>query len=188
MPIQDLMDYEKCYTYLSNLLHPSGLHCTCGCPLNEHQRPHKYRANGLPCFRCRTCGKVFNLFTQTIFQGIHYDCIKIVLILRGFAKGESTQHLSDELQLSYNNLLNWRHLLQEYAFENRSMAILADTEVESDAPIAIGVINAGEKGDLHPTKQDPPRKRANKKKALALLPTTVRPFKDSLVDKVNKSV
>lgn len=160
-PIQHLMDYESCYRYLEKLFHPLGLSCPCGQALYEGQSPHKYRANNLPCFKCRNCGKVFNIFTDTIFQGAHYECVTIVLMLRGFSQGKTTQHLSKELSVSYNSLLEWRHKLQEYAFENRAVSTLTDTEIESDEVFQ----NAGEKGVPHPDPEDPPRVRANKKKA-----------------------
>ena len=160
-PLQSLMSYAECYNFLLSLLHPNGLHCPQGHPLVEGQKPHKFRKNGLPCYRCATCGKVFNIFRDTILQGIHYDCIKIVLMLRGFAKGETTQMLSEELNVSYNALLDWRHLLQEFAFENRDVSVLKDKAVESDEVFQ----NAGEKGLLHADEQDPPRVRGNKKKA-----------------------
>ena len=161
-PIQALMSFEKCYNFLLGLLHPMGLHCPDGHLLAEGQKPHKFRKNRLPCYRCHTCGKVFNIFTGTVLQGIHYDCITIVLILRGFAKGETTQMLSKELKISYNALLDWRHLLQEFAFENRDVSRLVDKVVESDEVFQ----NAGEKGVLHADEEDPPRVRANKKKGL----------------------
>lgn len=161
--IVSLMDYDKCYDYLSSILHPAGLHCPCGCKLQEEQRPHKYRKNGLACYKCKGCGKVFNIFTETIFKGIHYTCIQIVLLLRGFAQGKTTLHLSEELELSYNNLLNWRHQLQELAYENRDLSPLTDDEVvESDEVFQ----NAGEKGTPHPNEEDPPRVRANKKRGI----------------------
>lgn len=155
------MDYDSCYNYLLLILHPKGLHCPCGQAVANNKKPHKYRGNGLPCFRCKECKKVFNIFTDTILSGIHYDCIKIVLILRGFAQGKTTLHLSKELDLNYSNLLNWRHKLQEFSYENRDWSTLEDTAIESDEVF----INAGEKGEKHPEVDDPPRIRANKKKA-----------------------
>ena len=155
------MDYESCYRLLEQVLHPHGLHCPEGHGLVEGQKPHKFRLNGLRCYRCKQCVKVFNIFTGTVLQGIRYDCIQIVLMLRGFAKGETTQMLSRELKLSYNALLDWRHRLQEFSFENRDVSRLPDQEVESDEVFQ----NAGEKGVVHPHAQDPPRVRANKKKA-----------------------
>lgn len=154
------MDYQSCYNYLLDILHPQGLQCSCGVALKQGQRPHKHRTNGLPCFKCTSCGKVFNIFTNTILSGIHYDCIVIFLMLKGFAQGITTLHLSKELQVSYSNLLEWRHKLQEYAFENRDWSVLQDTQVESDEVF----INAGEKGEKHQNEEDPPRVRANKKK------------------------
>jgi transposase-like protein len=105
-PIQALMSFESCYKFLLDILHPSGLCCPEGHPLAQGQKPHKFRKNDLPCYRCHTCGKVFNIFTGTILRGIHYDCVTIVLMLRGFAKGETTLMLSKELKASYNALLD----------------------------------------------------------------------------------
>lgn len=181
-PLHALMNFEECYNFLLNILHPQGLHCPDGHSLAEHQKPHKFRKNGLPCHRCCTCGKVFNIFTDTILQHIHYDCITIVLMLRGFAKGETTQMLSKELKVSYNALLDWRHRLQEFSFENRDVSQLTDKEIESDEVFQ----NAGEKGSPHLDKEDPPRVRANKKKDSVLMKMTARPYRDSLAGKANR--
>ncbi len=99
--------------------------------------------------------KVFNLFTNTILQGIHYDCITIVLMLRGFAQGKTTSHLCQELSVSYNNLLDWRHKLQEFAFENRDFSPLTDQAFEAGEVFQ----SAGEKGEKHRFPHDPPRLR-----------------------------
>ncbi len=90
--------------------------------------------------------------------------------------------LSKELGLNYNGLLNWRHRLQEFSFENRDVSRLRDEEVESDEVFQ----NAGEKGVLHPDEADPPRVRANKKRGSELTKMTVRPYKVSSEGKVNK--
>lgn len=161
LPIQDLMDYQKCYQFLVKIFHPNGLHCNCGWKLPECKQPHKYNSTRLPSYKCSECGKVFNVFTQTIFQGIHYSCIQIVLLLRGIAQGITTLHLSKELEVNYKNLLEWRHLLQELSYENRNVFPLQDKAIESDEVF----INAGEKGERHDKEEDPPRVRANKKKA-----------------------
>ena len=182
--MQTLMSFEGCYAFLLRILHPQGLHCPDGHPLAEGQKPHKFRKNGLPCHRCHTCRKVFNIFSGTILQGIRYDCIKVVLMLRGFAKGETTQMLSKELKAGYNALLDWRHRLQELSFENRDVSRLADKAVESDEVFQ----NAGEKGLLHPDKADPPRVRANKKRGSALMKMTARPYRGSSAGRANRSV
>lgn len=160
VPIDNLLDYQKCYLFLLEMLHPEGLTCPCGCKLKSDQRAHTYNSTKLPNYRCKKCGKVFNIFTETIFKGIHYSCIQIFLMLRGIAQGKTTLHLSKELNLNYKNLLDWRHKLQEFAYENRDITCLTDQVVESDEVF----INAGEKGEPHLDPDDAPRVRANKKK------------------------
>ncbi len=159
-PLQTLMNYDACYEQLVKIFHPHGLNCGCGVSLPNSQAVHKKNKTGLPSYRCHSCRSVFNLYTGTILEGIHYDCIAIILLLRGILKGETTQSLSQELSLNYKNLLDWRHKLQEFAYENRVMSVLVDTIVESDEVF----INSGEKGQRHANSQDPPRVRANKKK------------------------
>jgi len=80
-PTQNLIDYESCYQFLSNILHSDGLRYKCGQLLPQTQPPHKYCTNVLPCFKCCNCASVYNIFTGTILSGIHYDCVKIVLML-----------------------------------------------------------------------------------------------------------
>ena len=82
------------------------------------------------------------------------------MILRGFLKGDSTLSMSREMGLGYRNLLYLRHELMGNALENREAGILPDSETESDEMYQ----NSGEKGILHPDPDDPPRRRANKKK------------------------
>lgn len=69
-------------------------------------------------------------------------------------------HLSKELKLDYSTLLEWRHRLQELAFENRLFSVLPDPVHELDEMFQ----NAGEKGKHHLDPDDPPRRRANKKR------------------------
>jgi transposase-like protein len=161
-PIQSLMNNGQCHAYLRDVLHPAGFGCPrCGLLLSDHRTAHKYSKQGTPSYRCKQCGRVFTIFTQTIFQGVTYSCVTLVLILRGLLKGETTAQMSQELGINYKNLLDWRHLLQEFCFENRDLSVLTDGVVESDEVF----INAGQKGDKHPLDTDPPRVRANKKKA-----------------------
>ncbi|MBI5929206.1 MAG: IS1 family transposase [Chloroflexi bacterium] len=170
--IQYLLDKNKCYEYLVGLFHPEGLKCPkCRCKLPEGQHPHKYSSEHLPSYRCRNCGCVFNIFSYTVLKGIRFGVVTIVMMVRGFLEGKTTMHLSKELKVSYNNLLDWRHVLQEVAFGNRDRSKLPDDAVESDEVF----INAGEKGIEHPLPEDPPRVRANKKKAWGHLQTTAHP-------------
>jgi transposase len=161
--IRSLLDKGKCYEYLLSYLHPQGLCCPC-ChwALPAGQSPHKLSIEEIPSYKCRNCGSVFNLFSNTIFKGIRLNIVVIVLMIRGFLEGKTTQHLSKELQVKYENLLRWRHKLQQQAFDNRNTDKLTDMLVESDEVF----INAGEKGIEHPFAEDPPRVRGNKRRGI----------------------
>lgn len=156
-PIQDLLNQEECYQYLLDVLHPEGLICPEGHPLPAEQAPHDREREPIVNYRCRNCGAVYNIFTNTILQGTHYDSCTIVLMLRGFAKGVPTQMLADELELDYGTVLKWRHRLQEQALVPTEEETLPDEQVEADEMYQ----NAGEKGDDHDDPDDPPRQRAN---------------------------
>ena len=108
-------------------------------------------------YRCRVCGNVFNLFTDTVWEGTHYDCVTLVLVLRGFAQGISTLQLADELELDYGTLLERRHHLQQLALDHKPTTALPDAVTEADEMFE----NAGEKGEKHDDPDDPPRCRAN---------------------------
>jgi hypothetical protein len=65
-PLDGLLDEQACYDFLLRLLHPDGLHCPRGHPLGADQAPHRRRRPVIPDYRCRQCGAVFNLFTNTL--------------------------------------------------------------------------------------------------------------------------
>lgn len=160
-PIEQLLDEQACYDYLLELYHSDGLKCPCGSPLPEDQKPHRYQERpAMVDYKCRFCNKVFNIFTETLWSKSSYRLSVIIMILRGFAQGIPTLHLSEELGLDYKTLLNRRHQIQGNAFDNRNPAPLQDQDVEADEMFQ----NSGEKGTLHPDPEDPPRPRANKRR------------------------
>jgi transposase len=159
-PITDLIDEIKCYDSLLNTLYPDGLRCPSGHALPQNQAPHDTHRSPIVDYKCRICGRVYNLFTNTIWSGTRYNCTIIVLIIRGFTQGVSTSQLADELDKDYGTLLDRRHRVQQLALENRPTEALPDNETEADESFH----NAGEKGEKHPDPEDPPRCRANKRK------------------------
>lgn len=82
------------------------------------------------------------------------------MILRGFVKGQSTRSLALEVDMDRKHLLSLRHKVQNNAFNNRPQTALTDAVTETDECYQ----NAGEKGIKHPDPDDPPRRRANKKR------------------------
>ena len=116
-PITDLLSEQECYNYLLRILHPKGLKCACGKKVGEEQAPHTRDRDPIVEYRCQKCNKVFNIFTKTMWQGTHYDCRIIVLLIRGYAQGIPSLHLAKELQLDYETVLNKRHQWQAAALK-----------------------------------------------------------------------
>jgi transposase-like protein len=119
-PIDELLDEQQCYDFLLKVLHPEGLHCPNGHPLPSDQAPHDRHRDPIFDYKCRVCGKVYNLFTGTIWSGSRYPCRTIVLIMRGIAQGVPTKHLAQELGIDRSHLLNRRHQIQKLAEERLS--------------------------------------------------------------------
>jgi len=152
----DLMDDKKCYELLVEVLHPNGMCCpVCGKPVEQCKVHRRNRAPVL-AFRC-DCGRVFNAFTGTVWQGTHHDCRTIFLILQGTAQGKPTLHLAEELNIDRKHLLERRHCIQALVEQACSRGTLADDVTEADEMYQ----NAGEKGQPHLDPEDPPRCRAN---------------------------
>lgn len=158
-PITELLDKADCYRYLLDLLHPAGLACPHGHSLPADQAPHKHESGAVVSYRCRSCHAVFNVFTDTLFSGTHYSCRILVLFLRGVVQGLPTRLLAAELSCDYSTLLAWRHRLQAHALVACGAEPLADRAVETDEMFQ----NAGEKGEVHAERSNPPRRRANKR-------------------------
>jgi transposase-like protein len=119
-PIDDLLDETACYELLLSVLHPKGLRCPEGHALPADQAPHDRHRAPVMDYRCRDCGKVFNVFTGTPLQGVRFPPGRLILILRGFCQGVTTQHLAQELDLSRRHLMTFRHRVQGMALERFS--------------------------------------------------------------------
>ena len=116
-PITELLDEQACYDFLVSVLHPKGLRCPAGHKVVAGQAPHMSDRAPVVDYRCRQCGKVFNLFTDTLWKGTHYSCRQVVLLVRGFAQGVPTLHLARELNLDYETVLTRRQSWQEQALK-----------------------------------------------------------------------
>jgi transposase-like protein len=116
-PITELRDEQACYEFLLKVLHPKGLQCPAGHRVVAGQAPHMSDRAPVMDYRCRQCGKVFNVFTSTFWKGTHYSWRQVVLLVRGFAQGVPTLHLARELNLDYETVLTRRHSGQEQALK-----------------------------------------------------------------------
>ena len=108
-PIQELMSEEACMDYLQEALHPQGLVCP-GCQ-SSRRRIARQNAH-YEAYRCRDCDKYYTLYTQTVLAKTRQPATKLVLLLRGVAKGESSEKLAAELSVNYGWLLELRHRIQ----------------------------------------------------------------------------
>jgi transposase-like protein len=149
-PIGDLMDESACYDFLVGLLHPGGLACP-HCGDGDHLKVHRRDRAPILAYRCTTCRRISTAFTRSVLQGTKRRPIELVLILRGIAQGVSTAQLARELGCSRPELLEFRHRLQELAFEGLDRTPLADAVVEADEMYQ----NAGEKRCAAPRRGRP---------------------------------
>lgn len=140
-PVDKLLDEQACYDFLVGHLHPGGMKCPDGHPLPPGAAPHDRSRAPILDYRCKQCGRVFNLFTDTLWQKTRYRCSQIIQIVRGFAQGVPTFHLARELDLDRGTLLKRRHELQALLEEARPKEPLADAVTEADEMYQ----NAGEK-------------------------------------------
>lgn len=139
-PIGSLLDPHRCYEWLVSMLHPRGLRCPSGHGL-ERAYVHKRDRAPILDYRCKACGRCFNLFTGTVFQGTRHDTVAVVQILRAVWQGVPTAQLSREMGASYMWLLRWRHKIQALAADHCVGHLHTDTTVEADEMYQ----NAGEK-------------------------------------------
>ena len=159
-PIAEYMDEHACYGKLVAVLHPGGLACP-RCGADDRLKVHRRHRDPVLDYRCDSCGRVFNAFTGTEFHKTHRRPSEILLILRGIAQGTSTARLARELKRHRPHLPRLRHRLQALAMKAAdSSPLAADAAVEADEMYQ----NAGEKGIPHPDPNDPPRRRANKRR------------------------
>lgn len=140
-PFTDWLNPAACHRWLESILWPQGRVCPrCG----AHDRLTVQTTHRAPLldYQCQHCGRVFNLFTGTVFAGTHHSCPELCAIVRGVAQGESTNQLAQELGCSYKPLLELRHKLQAWI-----------AGVQAEGPPVAGAVaevdemyqNAGEK-------------------------------------------
>ena len=128
-PIAELLDDSICTIGLERHLHPRGLVCLhCG-----HPERRVFRAQGyFPAYRCRTCEGYYTLLTGTVFEKTRQRPATLVLLLRGIAKGESTDRLARELGLSRKQLHTLRQRVQAGLNASAPTALMIGTAFEAD--------------------------------------------------------
>jgi transposase-like protein len=140
-PIDDLLDNDACLAWLEQHLHPEGLRCPrCAAP---ERRPAR-RAAAFPASRCQHCDRFSTVLTGTVFAKTHQTPAKLVLILRGIAKGEPTARLARELDLCRRQMHTLRQRVQGNLYAALPTTPMPDPVFEADELYQ----NAGEKRRL----------------------------------------
>lgn len=137
-PITELLSEEESHLWLEGHLHPAGFVCPdCHSTNRRDHREQRY----FDSYICRECGCYHTLLTGTVFEGSRQSASTLVMLLRGIAKGESTNRLHRELGMSYKQVLALRHRIQANLDESAPRDRLRGTEFEVDELYQ----NAGEK-------------------------------------------
>jgi transposase-like protein len=138
-PIDELLDHDASLAWLERHLHPEGFQCPrCG----ASERRLARRAAAFPAYRCHKCDRFYTVLSGTAFAKTRQSPAKLVLILRGIAKGESTVRLARELGLCRRQMHTIRQRVQGNLYESLPTTPMSDTAFEADELYQ----NAGEKG------------------------------------------
>lgn len=90
-PIVALMDQESCRQKLFDLLHPEGFACP-RCGARDGLNIHRRRPDSpVVDYRCKGCRRVFNMFTNTPWQGSEF---RVLTFRRKREAGIITAHLT----------------------------------------------------------------------------------------------
>lgn len=143
--ITDLLDGQSSYEWLLAHFHPEGLQCPhCEAAWSEAREFRWTKKSQVPDYRCGRCGKTYNVYSQTVFEGRHFTPEQAVLLVRGIVKGEQAQILANEVGVCRHTVQAIRKLMYRNAEQHQPDTALADEETETDEMFQ----NAGEKRGL----------------------------------------
>ena len=86
----------------------------------------------VPVYRCKHCQGTYTIYSGTVFQGTHLHPAKVVLLIRGIFKGESSQALARELRIARQTAHHFRHALQANVLRHQPDTPLPDAVTETD--------------------------------------------------------
>jgi hypothetical protein len=158
-PLDDLIDEHACYERRVALLHPGGRACPDRKAADRLGTHRRHRAPVID-YRCGHRGRAFNAFATAPTRGTRRPPSPPLLTFRGIARSGPTARMARELGCDREHLPEMRHRLQERARIAADRDPLGDPEVEADECY----VNAGEKGIPHPDPDDPPRRRAKRRR------------------------
>lgn len=102
-PLAYIPTHHECYQMLSEILHPGGLKCPAGHELKDSRIHRSHRAPILD-YRCKKCGRIFNVFTGTVLQGSKFNALQIIQCMNGISRGVSINRLAQEMKIDRKGL------------------------------------------------------------------------------------
>ena len=105
-----LPDIEKCYEIIRKAKWKDGITC----PYCNSKEILKYGSNSKKSqrYKCKSCGKLFNDLTNTIFEHHKFPVNEMMYILANMPH-KSTKEISEELDRDYKAVLNFVHEVQK---------------------------------------------------------------------------
>ena len=144
-PITELMDREACLKWILAYFHPAGLICPhCQAGPDQARWFRRTKRSDLDVYRCKVCQGIYNVYSETVFEGRHFHPEQTVLFLRGVCQGKSSAKLARELGISRTTITAVRHAVQSNAAQEQPTDPMDDLEAETDEMFQ----NAGEKRSL----------------------------------------
>src|SRR5712691_3931067 len=127
-PIVDLMSSQSSYEWLMAYFHPQGMvYPYCGATLQEARAFRVTKSSQVPDYRCRSCDKTYNVYSQTVFEGRRLKPEQVVLLVRGVVKGEQAQILAREVGVCRQTVQIVRQQIQANA-----LALQPDNPLDDD--------------------------------------------------------
>lgn len=99
---------RACWQLVHRLRWPSGTRC----PACQARRPWRMHHRGRPAYRCRACGRHFNVLTGTAFADTRLPLSKWILAIGLFKVGISSRALAEEIQVSRQTAWQLLHRLR----------------------------------------------------------------------------
>ena len=128
-----LLDAASSLEWLEQYFHPAGLHCAhCGASVAAARPFRTTQRSKVPVYRCKQCQGIYTVYSGTVFQGSHLHPAKVVLLIRGIFKGESSLALARELRLARQTVHHFRHALQANVLRQQPQTPLPDAVTETD--------------------------------------------------------
>lgn len=91
-------DPLECYDILKTILHGKDFGCPNGHGI-EVSTIHKKDRWPVVVHKCKECGKTYNIYTATVFQGTKYSAVQLVLIFNLLSHGFTPERVAADLEI-----------------------------------------------------------------------------------------